>query len=100
MGVASDSSLYKDKVIMAPMVRAGRTPLSGTDVAAIDVNMGCPKSFSIHCGMGAALLTKVDKIKEILTSLTAVAQVPVSCKIRVLDDLEFKARLISGLTVG
>ncbi|WKX88867.1 hypothetical protein Q1695_008480 [Nippostrongylus brasiliensis] len=48
--------------------------------------MGCPKSFSIHSGMGAALLTQVDKIKEILTSLKTVAQVPVSCKIRVLDD--------------
>ncbi|KAK5974750.1 tRNA-dihydrouridine synthase [Trichostrongylus colubriformis] len=161
MNAASDSSLYKDKIIMAPMVRAGRTPLrllalkygadlcyteeiidqkllsctrtlnstldtidygiaddivlriaqkeeagrcvlqigtnSGsnaaqvakmvsTDVAAIDVNMGCPKSFSIHCGMGAALLTQVDKVKEILTSLVTVSQVPVSCKIRVLDD--------------
>ncbi|KHJ84776.1 dihydrouridine synthase, partial [Oesophagostomum dentatum] len=58
----------------------------GTDVAAIDVNMGCPKPFSIHRGMGAALLTQVEKVKEILTSLKSVAQVPVSCKIRVLDD--------------
>ncbi|VDO62357.1 unnamed protein product [Heligmosomoides polygyrus] len=58
----------------------------GTDVSAIDVNMGCPKPFSIHCGMGAALLTQIDKVKEILTSLTAVSKVPVSCKIRVLDD--------------
>ncbi|VDK79123.1 unnamed protein product, partial [Cylicostephanus goldi] len=39
-------------------------PCRGTDVAAIDVNMGCPKPFSIHCGMGSALLTKVDKIRE------------------------------------
>uniref|UniRef100_A0A0N4WU63 Dus domain-containing protein n=1 Tax=Haemonchus placei TaxID=6290 RepID=A0A0N4WU63_HAEPC len=58
----------------------------GTDVAAIDVNMGCPKSFSVHNGRGAALLTQIDKVKEIISSLTAVAQVPVSCKIRVLDD--------------
>uniref|UniRef100_A0A7I4XVX8 DRBM domain-containing protein n=1 Tax=Haemonchus contortus TaxID=6289 RepID=A0A7I4XVX8_HAECO len=161
MDVAGGSSLYKDKIIMAPMVRAGRTPLRllaleygadlcyteeiidqkllscvrtfnsalgtidygvaddivlriaqkvegdrcvlqigtnsgsnsaqlakmvGTDVAAIDVNMGCPKSFSVHNGRGAALLTQIDKVKEILSSLTSVAQVPVSCKIRVLDD--------------
>ncbi|EYB92894.1 hypothetical protein Y032_0189g1218 [Ancylostoma ceylanicum] len=160
MSVAGDSSLYANKIIMAPMVRAGRTPLRllaldygadlcyteeiidqkllsskrivnnalgtidycvvddiilriapreqkrcvlqigtnsgnnaaqvakmiGTDVAAIDVNMGCPKPFSIHCGMGAALLKQVDKVKEILTSLTSLSQVPVSCKIRVLDD--------------
>ncbi|KAJ1358915.1 hypothetical protein KIN20_017483 [Parelaphostrongylus tenuis] len=160
MGVPDGSSLFVNKIIMAPMVRAGRTPLRllaleygadlcyteeiidqkllsstrtvnsilntidyalvddvvlriapsesgrcvlqigtnsgkraaevarmvGTDVAAIDVNMGCPKPFSIHCGMGAALLEQVDKVKEILTSLNAVSQVPVSCKIRVLDD--------------
>ena len=31
---------------------------SARDVAAIDVNMGCPKHFSIQGGMGAALLQK------------------------------------------
>ncbi|CAJ0568353.1 unnamed protein product, partial [Mesorhabditis spiculigera] len=36
----------------------------GSDVAGIDVNMGCPKPFSIAGGMGAALLTQPDKIKE------------------------------------
>lgn len=59
-----------------------------TDVAAIDVNMGCPKPFSIAGGMGAALLTQPDKVKEILSSLVAASSVPVSCKIRVLDKLE------------
>uniref|UniRef100_F1L5T2 tRNA-dihydrouridine synthase 2-like protein n=1 Tax=Ascaris suum TaxID=6253 RepID=F1L5T2_ASCSU len=34
------------------------------DIAAIDVNMGCPKLFSLTGGMGAALLTQPDKIKE------------------------------------
>ncbi|GMT27959.1 hypothetical protein PFISCL1PPCAC_19256, partial [Pristionchus fissidentatus] len=159
--VSSDSSFYTGKICLAPMVRAGRTPLRvlsldygadlvyteeivdqklltatrkenhilgtidycieddvvlriaseqergrvvlqigtnngesaarvaqmvGTDVAAIDVNMGCPKPFSIQGGMGAALLTQTDRVKEILSSLVATAQVPVSCKIRVLDD--------------
>jgi hypothetical protein len=27
------------------------------DVAGIDINMGCPKKFSVHGGMGAALLS-------------------------------------------
>ena len=39
--------------------------LRGTDVAAIDVNMGCPKAFSVHAGMGSALLTQTDKVKEV-----------------------------------
>ncbi|KAK6052979.1 hypothetical protein COOONC_09515, partial [Cooperia oncophora] len=47
----------------------------GTDVAAIDVNMGCPKSFSIHCGMGAALLTQVDKVKEPSATLNLVREI-------------------------
>ncbi|XP_038880914.1 tRNA-dihydrouridine(20) synthase [NAD(P)+]-like isoform X2 [Benincasa hispida] len=34
------------------------------DVAAIDINMGCPKSFSISGGMGAALLNKPDLIHD------------------------------------
>ncbi|KAH7726697.1 dihydrouridine synthase domain-containing protein [Aphelenchoides avenae] len=57
------------------------------DVAAIDVNMGCPKPFSISGGMGAALLKTPEIAKEILDSLTTVSPVPISCKIRVQDTL-------------
>lgn len=35
------------------------------DVAAVDINMGCPKSFSISGGMGAALLAKPDLIYDV-----------------------------------
>lgn len=35
------------------------------DVAAIDINMGCPKSFSISGGMGAALLSKPELIHDV-----------------------------------
>jgi tRNA-dihydrouridine synthase len=35
------------------------------DVAAIDINMGCPKAFSISGGMGAALLTKPELIHDV-----------------------------------
>ena len=33
------------------------------DIDGLDINMGCPKSFSLKGGMGAALLTQPDKIK-------------------------------------
>lgn len=36
------------------------------DVAAIDINMGCPKSFSLSGGMGAALLSKPELIHDVL----------------------------------
>ncbi|KAG0137587.1 hypothetical protein HOY82DRAFT_477688 [Tuber indicum] len=59
------------------------------DVAGIDVNSGCPKHFSIHSGMGAALLKNPDKLIDILTSLvTEVGEpnsVPISVKIRLLE---------------
>eukprot|EP01065_Artemidia_motanka_P036399 TRINITY_DN44326_c0_g1_i1.p1 TRINITY_DN44326_c0_g1~~TRINITY_DN44326_c0_g1_i1.p1 ORF type:complete len:399 (+),score=171.02 TRINITY_DN44326_c0_g1_i1:110-1306(+) len=56
------------------------------DVDGIDLNMGCPKSFSVKGGMGAALLTQPAKVREILTALVAAVRVPVSCKIRLLPD--------------
>ena len=71
------------------------------DVAGIDVNMGCPKPFSLKGGMGAALLshpTKVEvearasllplQVRDILTKLVAAVgeKIPVTCKIRLLPD--------------
>lgn len=50
--------------------------------------MGCPKEFSIKGGMGAALLSKPDKVKAILTTLVNSAKIPVTCKIRVLSTIE------------
>jgi len=35
------------------------------DVATIDINMGCPKAFSIQGGMGAALLSKPELIHDV-----------------------------------
>lgn len=48
----------------------------------LDVNMGCPKPYSCDFGMGAALLRKPDRAKEILKALVGSVQVPVTCKIR------------------
>jgi tRNA-dihydrouridine synthase 2 len=67
------------------------------DIAAIDVNMGCPKSFSISGGMGAALLSKPDLIHDILTTLKRNLNIPVTCKIRLLkthhDTVELARRI-------
>ncbi|KVI08877.1 Aldolase-type TIM barrel [Cynara cardunculus var. scolymus] len=67
------------------------------DVAAIDVNMGCPKAFSISGGMGAALLSKPELIHDILTMLKRNLWIPVTCKIRLLnsthDSVELARRI-------
>jgi tRNA-dihydrouridine synthase 2 len=57
------------------------------DVAGIDVNMGCPKEFSLKGGMGAALLTQPEKVRELLTTLVEGVSKPVTCKIRILPTV-------------
>lgn len=52
------------------------------DVAAIDINMGCPKAFSMKGGMGSALLLDPDRAKAILTTLVQNVKIPITCKIR------------------
>ncbi|KAK3603799.1 hypothetical protein CHS0354_042800 [Potamilus streckersoni] len=58
------------------------------DISAIDVNMGCPKLFSLKGGMGAALLSEPEKAKEILSALVNCLSIPVTCKIRILPTLQ------------
>lgn len=62
--------------------------ISEQDVAGIDINMGCPKDFSLKGGMGAALLSCPDKACAILSAVVSAVSVPVSCKIRVLPDMD------------
>lgn len=51
-------------------------------MAGIDINMGCPKEFSIKGGMGAALMANATKAKEILKTLVENIKIPITCKIR------------------
>lgn len=52
------------------------------DVSGIDINMGCPKGFSLKGGMGAALLADPERAKAILSTLVQNVQIPITCKIR------------------
>eukprot|EP00933_Yihiella_yeosuensis_P070862 TRINITY_DN79018_c0_g1_i1.p1 TRINITY_DN79018_c0_g1~~TRINITY_DN79018_c0_g1_i1.p1 ORF type:complete len:433 (-),score=67.54 TRINITY_DN79018_c0_g1_i1:151-1449(-) len=56
------------------------------EVRGIDVNMGCPKSFSVKGGMGAALLDKPEVVEDILKTLrrTLPSSCSLTCKIRML----------------
>ncbi|XP_040264922.1 tRNA-dihydrouridine(20) synthase [NAD(P)+]-like isoform X2 [Bufo bufo] len=64
------------------------------DVAAIDINMGCPKEYSTKGGMGAALLSSPEKIEKILKTLVNGISKPVTCKIRILPTLEATVNLV------
>lgn len=52
------------------------------DVSAIDVNMGCPKPYSVNYGMGAKLLQNQQNAINILTNLVNNIPLPITCKIR------------------
>lgn len=59
-----------------------------SDVAGIDINMGCPKEFSVKGGMGVALAANMENAKNILTTLVNSLSIPVSCKIRIRKTTE------------
>lgn len=70
------------------------------DVDSIDVNMGCPKKFSVSGGMGSALLNDPERASLIIRNLRNNLKVPVSAKIRLLRDtastLDFCQSLINA----
>lgn len=52
------------------------------DVAAIDINMGCSKHYSVSRGMGSALMTKPVVAEDIIKTLRRNLSIPVSVKTR------------------
>jgi tRNA-dihydrouridine synthase 2 len=67
------------------------------DVNGIDLNMGCPKHFSVHAGMGAALLTNVEKATEILSTLNRNLNNSITCKIRLKSTVAETVDLLKSL---
>ncbi|NWU83971.1 DUS2L synthase, partial [Onychorhynchus coronatus] len=68
-----------------------------SDVAGIDINMGCPKEYSTKASMGAALLSDPDKIESILTTLVKGVCKPITCKIRILPSVEDTVNLVKRI---
>ncbi|ORY80306.1 hypothetical protein BCR37DRAFT_349186 [Protomyces lactucae-debilis] len=73
-----------------PALAVQAAKLVAKDVAAIDLNCGCPKPFSTTGGMGSVLLSDVDRLCAILVALVTEVGKPfgigISAKIRLLDD--------------
>ncbi|KAH8835011.1 hypothetical protein DL96DRAFT_1693606 [Flagelloscypha sp. PMI_526] len=69
------------------------------DVSGIDLNCGCPKPFSTHSGMGAALLSTPDLLCSILTALREAmpSHITVSAKIRLLPTQEETLKLVEKI---
>ena len=66
------------------------------DASGIDLNCGCPKHFSTHSGMGAALLENPMLLCAILKNLVCnIRDIPISAKIRLLPgSIESTKQLI------
>lgn len=56
--------------------------VAARDFTVVDINMGCPKHFSVHAGMGAGLLKTPEVAADIIQTLKRNLSVPISCKIR------------------
>lgn len=71
------------------------------DVDGIDLNCGCPKGFSVHAGMGAALLSTpnllCDILKNLVTKVGEPNKKPISCKIRLMSNLNETLELIDKI---
>jgi tRNA-dihydrouridine synthase 2 len=74
------------------------------DVTAIDINMGCPKKFSVSGGMGSALLSDPDRacriiraVSDHVSSSNSRNPIPVSAKIRLLKDTQSTMDFITAL---
>jgi tRNA-dihydrouridine synthase 2 len=78
-------------------VQAAKTVMQ--DVSGIDLNCGCPKPFSTHAGMGAALLSNPDLLCSILTALRRELplHISVSAKIRLLPSQEDTLKLVERI---
>ncbi len=69
------------------------------DFGAVDLNMGCPKHFSVQGGMGAALLKDGGvRAAQILSALIAAfPHLSISCKVRLLATVDDTVALIRRL---
>lgn len=67
------------------------------DYTALDVNMGCPEKFSIKGKMGAALLVDRERVKDILSTLVRNFDKPITCKIRLLNELHDTIDLVKSI---
>uniref|UniRef100_A0A7S3LTN9 DUS-like FMN-binding domain-containing protein n=1 Tax=Palpitomonas bilix TaxID=652834 RepID=A0A7S3LTN9_9EUKA len=70
------------------------------DVSGIDINMGCPKHFSVSGGMGAALLSKPEVAEDILKTLRRNLTIPVTCKVRLLQTDEETVELVRRMAAA
>ncbi len=56
--------------------------------STIGINFGCPSPAIRRCGAGSALISSLDKVASIVSSVSDSTDIPVTAKIRLLDSIE------------
>lgn len=86
-----------------PATGAKAAALVKDDVDGFDVNMGCPKKFSVSNGMGASLMEEPERAAAILSAIRGAIgpTKPFSFKTRVFEDVDKSvAQLSKCLATG
>lgn len=58
------------------------------DVSAIDINMGCPKHYSVSKSMGAAHMSSPEAAEDLIKMLRRNLSIPVSVKTRLVAEAD------------
>ncbi|KAG5489924.1 hypothetical protein JKF63_00041 [Porcisia hertigi] len=92
-----------------PALGAAAALVCSNDIDGIDINMGCPKKFSVHNGFGAALMRRPEvggailrAVHDTVNSETRVSArggrcVAVSLKTRLLDTAEDTVEMLRAM---
>jgi tRNA-dihydrouridine synthase 2 len=95
-----------------PARGAAAITVCSDDIDGVDINMGCPKKFSVHNGFGAALMRKpavggaiVRAVYDAANNATAIAArggrcLPVSIKTRLKDTAEETVTMLTAMLMA
>jgi len=64
---------------------------------AIDINFGCPQGIAKRGHYGAFLLEELQLVRRIVRTLSQGLDIPLFCKIRILDTWEATEQLVRAI---